>query len=295
MLDFKPVTLSHKDLIKKYYTQKNRFICDYSPVDVIIWAHNYRTRICEDDGFLFISAGDGDFKYYMPPISMGNTGDFKGAVEKLIAYAQSQNEKCTIVNLDEELRENLEKAFPNQFEYTEMRDNGDYIYDAQSLITLKGKKLHGKRNHINKFLKEYEDRWTYEELTEENIHEFFDYQVNWCENDNQFLGELCAASTALRNFKALEIKGGLLRLDGRIIAITLGSQPFEDMYIIHIEKADYNVPGAYQMINQQFAMRNCQNVKYIDREEDLGIEGLRKSKLSYYPEFITKCYKGVIK
>ena len=73
-----------------------------------------------------------------------------------------------------------------------MRDNGDYIYDAQSLITLKGKKLHGKRNHINKFLKEYDGRWEYEELTENNIHDFFDYQIGWSENDNQFFGELCA-------------------------------------------------------------------------------------------------------
>ena len=174
-----------------------------------------------------------------------------------------------------------------------MRDNGDYVYDAKSLITLKGKKLHGT-NHINKFLKEYDGRWEYEELTENNIHDFFDYQIGWSENDNQFFGELCASSTALRNFKYLGIKGGLIRLDGKIIAITLGSQPFDDMYIIHIEKADYDIPGSYQMINQQFAMRNCQNVKYIDREEDLGIEGLRKSKLSYYPEFITKIYSGTL-
>ena len=239
-------------------------------------------------------AGDGNIEYFMPPISIGDKGDFKGAVEKLIVHAESKGDKCVIINLDEELREKLETAFPNRFKYDEMRDNGDYIYDAQSLITLKGKKLHGKRNHINKFLKEYDGRWEYEELTENNIHDFFDYQIGWSENDNQFFGELCASSTALRNFKYLGIKGGLIRLDGKIIAITLGSQPFDDMYIIHIEKADYDVPGSYQMINQQFAMRNCQNVKYIDREEDLGIEGLRKSKLSYYPEFITKIYSGTL-
>lgn len=220
MLDFKPVTLEHKDLIEKYYTQKNRFICDYSPVDIIIWAHNYRTKICEEDGFLFMVAGDGNIEYFMPPISIGDNGDFKGAVEKLIVHAESNGDKCVIINLDEELREKLETAFPNRFKYDEMRDNGDYVYDAQSLITLKGKKLHGKRNHINKFLKEYDGRWEYEELTENNIHDFFDYQICWSENDNQFFGELCASSTALRNFKYLGIKGGLIRLDGKIIAIT---------------------------------------------------------------------------
>lgn len=85
-----------------------------------------------------------------------------------------------------------------------------------------------------------------------------------------FSAELCASSTALRNFKYLGIKGGLIRLDGKIIAITLGSQPFDDMYIIHIEKADYDIPGSYQMINQQFAMRNCQNVKIYRQRRRFG-------------------------
>ena len=98
MLDFKPVTLEHKDLIEKYYTQKNRFICDYSPVDIIIWAHNYRTKICEEDGFLFTVAGDGNIEYFMPPISIGDKGDFKGAVEKLIAHAEAKGDKCVIIN-----------------------------------------------------------------------------------------------------------------------------------------------------------------------------------------------------
>ena len=110
MLDFKPVTLEHKDLIEKYYTQKNRFICDYSPVDIIIWAHNYRTKICEEDGFLFTVAGDGNIEYFMPPISIGDKGDFKGAVEKLIAHAEAKGDKCVIINLDEELREFLKQG-----------------------------------------------------------------------------------------------------------------------------------------------------------------------------------------
>ncbi len=112
-------------------------------------------------------------------------------------------------------------------------------------------------------------------------------------NEGEFLGETCALSIALKNRQALGIVGGILRLDGRPIAVTLGSESYKDTFTVHFEKADASVPGAYQMINQQFALNNFGKYTYIDREEDLGLEGLRKSKLSYYPEFITENYNAV--
>ena len=121
--------------------------------------------------------------------------------------------------------------------------------------------------------------------------------MNWCENaeSDSFLRETCALATALKNREALEIKGGILRVNGKIAAITLGSESFEDTFTVHIEKADSNIDGAYQMINQQFAQHNFGKYKYIDREEDLGIEGLRKAKLSYHPEFLGEIYYTVPK
>ena len=93
----------------------------------------------------------------------------------------------------------------------------------------------------------------------------------------------------------MDLRGGILRLDGEIIAFTMGCRSTEDVFVVQIEKADHNIQGAYQMINQQFVLRNCRDVKYINREEDLGLEGLRKAKRSYYPEFLVKKYMAVIR
>lgn len=247
----------------------------------------------ESDGFLYIkSSSDDEYEYYTVP---DGEGDFKRAVEKLLDYTKEKGEKWLFVSIYDKQKEKLEEYFPGRFEFEENRDNADYVYLAEKLATLSGKKLHKKKNHINKFMKEYDGRWSYEELNDDNIKEFFNYQVEWCNLDNQFLGELGAASTALKNYKALGIVGGILRIDGKIAAVTLGSKSFDDTMIVHIEKADHNINGAYQMINQQFVIHSCKDVKYVDREEDMGIEGLRKAKESYYPEFTTLNYTGKLK
>ena len=112
---------------------------------------------------------------------------------------------------------------------------------------------------------------------------------------NGFFGETCAIGTALNSWDALGLRGGILRLDGEVIAFTFGCQATDDMYVVQIEKADHNIAGAYQMINQQFVKRNCTEVLYVNREEDLGIEGLRKAKRSYHPAFMAKKYMAVPK
>ncbi len=99
----------------------------------------------------------------------------------------------------------------------------------------------------------------------------------------------------MRNFTPLGLRGGILRLDGKIIAFTLGKQSTPDMFVMQIEKADHTIPGAYQMINQQFALHNCKGVTYINREEDLGIDGLRQAKRSYQPVMLAKKYTAVPK
>ena len=162
------------------------------------------------------------------------------------------------------------------------------IYLAEKLRTLSGKKLQSKRNLVNRFKTAYEGRWSYEDMTPENVKDAFGYHIRWCNQNGcaqnrDFQGETCAIVQALHNFSALALKGGLLRLDGEVIAFTFGCRATPDMYVVQIEKADHTIPGAYQMINQQFVLRNCDDVEYVNREEDLGIEGLRKAKKSYYP------------
>lgn len=288
MLQFKDVELKDKEKANFYLKQKNYFLCAYCFTDIFIWQNAYKTKIAFDDDFMYIKSGSGKNAYFTAPMGRGNLAS---AIDKMAEVSHAEGAPLRIYALPVEIKEQMEALYPDKFIYKDGRDGADYIYSAESLMYLKGKKLHGKRNHINKFLSEYGDRWTYEDLTEENIKEFFSYQLKWCnDNPENFLGETCAVSLALKNFEALEIKGGLLRLDGNLIAVTLGSESFDDTFVVHIEKADSSIPGAYQMINQQFAQHNFEKYRYIDREEDLGIEGLRKAKLSYYPESITENY-----
>lgn len=291
MLNFRSVEIDDEALIKKYFN-KNYFLCEYCFVDMFIWRRAYNTQICEYNDFLYTKMTDDGVDYFFAPFG---TGNFKKAMEELFNYTNENNIPLNLISLPEEIKDLVEETFPNTFEFTLNENNMDYVYLSEKLAYLKGKKLHKKKNHVNKFLKEYEGRWSYEDLNEENIREFFSYQVDWCESNNEFLGELCATSSALKNFKRLKLMGGIIRVDGKIAAITLASKPYDDTVIVHIEKADININGSYQIINQQFVEHNCLDVKYVDREEDLGIEGLRKAKESYYPEFKTVNYIGIQK
>ena len=292
MLEFKKIELSDKPLFDSFFDKENFYISDYCFANVYIWRNVYATKYACEDGFLFIRFSDDNSDSFLPPIG---TGDYKTALEKLTEYTAANGSKLLMGLIPPKYKALIEQAMPGRFNITENRAAANYIYSAEKLMYLKGKKLHAKRNHINKFLLTHEN-WCYEELNDENTKEFFDYQLNWCADEpDEFLGETCAVSTALKNRTALNIKGGLLRLDGRIIAVTLGSQTFKDTFTVHIEKADPTIQGAYQMINQQFALHNFENYTYINREEDLGLEGLRKSKLSYFPEFLSEKYMAELK
>ena len=137
-------------------------------------------------------------------------------------------------------------------------------------------------------------------MTKDNIKDAFGYHIRWCNqngcaHNRDFEGETCAIVQALHNFDRLNLRGGLLRLDGEVIAFTFGCKATDDMYVVQIEKADHTIAGAYQMINQQFVLRNCDDVEYVNREEDLGLEGLRKAKKSYYPAMRGVKYAAVPK
>ncbi len=292
MLNFRNVELNDEELIKKYFYKENYHLCEYCFVDMYIWRRTYQTMIAEHNGFLYTKMTEDNIEYFFAPFG---EGDFNKAMEELFEYTKENNIPLILISIPPSIKEKIEAAYPDKFDFEENRNNMDYVYLSEKLANLSGKKLHKKKNHVNRFMKEYEGRWTYEDVTEENIREFFSYQVDWCEGNNDFLGELCATSAALKNFTSLKLMGGIIRLDGKIIAITLASKPFDDTVIVHIEKADSTINGAYQMINQQFVIHNCSDVKYVDREEDLGIEGLRQAKMSYYPEILAMNYIGRLK
>ena len=190
----------------------------------------------------------------------------------------------------------LETFFPGKFQIEYDRDEADYVYEREKLETLSGKKLHGKRNHINKFKSVHED-WDYETLTEDNVEECFQMALKWrnlngCEDDEEKNAEMCVSLNSLRLFRELNLVGGVLRVEGEIVAFTMGEKLCEDTFVVHIEKAYADVDGAYPMINQQFVQHECMDYQYVNREEDTGADGLRQAKMSYRPAFLEE--KGYV-
>lgn len=284
MINFKPIEIDDKERAEKILKELKSPLCAHCFVDLFIWRCEYDTQIYIADGFVFVKQSlDGENVYTVP---LGK-GDFDKAIRMLKQDAVDRNVPFVLHAVSENKKAILEREFPDKFDFQPQRDSEDYIYSGESLMTLQGKKLHSKRNFINRFKNEYEGRWCYEDISEDNLRDVFDFHLLWCtensEQGNEFWGETCAISIALKNFDSLGLRGGLIRIDGKVIAFTIGSAAHDEMFIVHIEKANHTIAGAYQMINNQFALRNFEGIEFINREEDLGKEGLRKSKLSYYP------------
>lgn len=294
MLEFREIKIEDKEKCETYLRKNLSYFCEHSFVDIFIWSTHYKTQVAFTNEFMFIklSSYPGRFISYLAPIGAGNLHD---AISLIEADCKQDNNELLILSIDENMKTILEQM--DKFQFEELRDSEDYIYDAEKMITLSGKKLHSKRNFINRFMLENEGRWKYENMTAQNIDVAREYHIRWCkqngcDDDESFQGESCAIEKAFKNFDALSLKGGILKLDDVAIAFTLGSRANDEMFVIQIEKADSTVPGAYPMINNQFAKANCTDVKYINREEDMGLEGLRKAKLSYKPVFLAIKYEA---
>ena len=299
MLEFREVTLEDTDRIEACAQAYNYHLCEHCFVDLYIWRSHYNTQICFLDEFLLVKMQDTESgqEMYLAPIG---DGDLCRPIEALRQDAQARGIPFVMVSVAEEMIPRIETCYPDGFEFSYNEGSADYVYLSEKLQTLSGKKLQTKRNLVNRFLANYEGRWSYEDITPDNVRDALKFHFKWCElngcmRDQAFFGETCAIGIALNNWDALGLRGGILRLDGEVIAFTFGCQATDDMYVVQIEKADHNIAGAYQMINQQFVKRNCTEVLYVNREEDLGIEGLRKAKRSYHPAFMAKKYMAVPK
>lgn len=298
MLPFKPITLQDQPEIEFYMKRESSYFCDYCFADVFMWKDQFQTQFVIQDHLLFMKVKTSDqTPMYIAPIG---TGDFISSITEAAEDAKESGIPFMMACLSEKQKKAMETSFSDQFVFQELRDLEDYIYRSHDLITLSGNKFHSKKNHVNHFMKQYQNRWKYEAIRASNMKETMSYYEKWRVQNHEkeqilLMGEDRAIRNAFENFETLHLCGGLLRLDGHIIAFTIGTQATEDMFVIQVEKADPCIPGAYQMINQQFAIANCQHVSWINREEDLGIEGLRKAKLSYHPAFLGIKYMAKFK
>ena len=295
MIPFKDIELQDKELITSFTLNSPRRNCDLSFSNLCSWRFLYNTKFAIMDGFLLLKFwADGELVYMMP---IGN-GDLNKVLNALIEDANREGEPFCLLGICAGMCSELETFMPGRFQFTADRDYADYVYLRSDLATLSGKKFQAKRNHINKKKKTY--NYEYTPITADRIRECLDLEAEWCKVNNcdQHEGtgnERRALIYALHNFDALGLTGGILHVEGKIAAFTFGMPINQDTFGVHVEKADTRIDGAYAMINYEFANHIPEQYIYINREEDLGIEGLRKAKLSYQPAIILEKYVACLK
>lgn len=292
-IEFRKPVMEDKALVTGYIKQKKTRSCEDTFGNLLLWARFYNIRIAEVEGML-VSAIMGETLSFHYPYGVG---DAKKCIESLMEYSEEQGQEFRMHCVTPEEFEELESLFQGEFEIEYDRDIADYVYEAEKLRNLSGKKYHGKKNHVNKFKKTYEN-WEYVSMTGEHAEEAFQLLLKWkelnaCMENHEKNAESCVASNYLRLFDELDVCGGILRVNGQAAAFSIGEQVCDDTMVVHIEKALTEYEGAYTMINQQFVEHECQHVTYVNREEDTGDEGLRKAKLSYRPVFMVE--KGTVK
>ncbi len=295
MIDFKYIDFKDKEWIDKCVQASDFQGCEYIFTSFYIWRTIYHIHVANVDGMCCLRAGyDGNYKYTFP---IGK-GDTKKGIESLMRDAKERGHTFVLRGIMKEQMQMMKEWFPDLFDYELQRDESDYIYTVEKLSKLAGKKLHGKRNHIRRFM-DSED-WSYEDISQENIELCMKMNEEWngkyvTTDDESLRMESEAVKETLAQYFQLGLKGGLLKREGKVVAYTIGEPLNSNTYVIHIEKAFHEIQGAYPMINQQFVLHNCQQYKYVNREEDTGDEGLRKAKLSYYPDILLDKYNAKIK
>lgn len=288
MIKLKPLTIEDRELIERYY-DINRFPnseCNFT--NMLMWQKGYNIHYAIVEGFLCLFASNPSTGFFCHfPIGLG---DVKPALDKLIFYFKEQGKPFNMRPLTKCMKDKIEQGYPERFIYTEHREYFDYIYSVNELIELKGKKLHPKRNHLNNFITDYD--FTYGMINESNVQACRDAVVNWItERPGADMDEVVAVNTVFNNYFKLNVKGAYLQVEDKIVAVTVG-EDHHGYVLVHIEKADTNYRGVYAAVNQMFLQNEWQGYELVNREEDMGIEGLRKAKLSYQPRHLVEKYSA---
>lgn len=288
MINFKPIELSDKQDIDACLNGNTFRACDFNFTNLFTWNAKFKTVFAIEHKTLFLRFQDSDGQlYYMMPI--GKMSPEK-AFARIIDDAEKNKIPFQMKAISDEMWQEINTEIPDKFRYISDRDNDEYIYLSKKLITLSGKKLQSKRNHINRFKADNPD-WAYFPLsTQKELDECAAMLDVWDkiheDQNNSQKYDYIATKLMLQHFNTLGLKGGAIRVNGKIIAFTIGEKLTEDTFVVHVEKAYSDINGAYTIINQQFIEHEASEFMYVNREEDMGIESLRKAKLSYKPDIL---------
>lgn len=298
-IPFHPLTLADKDLIQQRVLHTECRNCDLNFMNLISWRFLYDTEVADYNGWLvFRFKADGHPAYLAP---VGN-GDWRSSVQEILEDAYQNGNPFLMLGVCENSLAQLENALPEYFYATADRSYTDYIYRREALATLAGKKLQSKRNFANRFARNYAN-YEFLPLTEDLIPECIELDRKWEElktEENEagrytYEAERRSLLTVFENWNALGGRGGVIRVNGKIVAFTYGAPINYDTFGICVEKADTSYEGSFAIINRDFARSLPEQYTLLNREEDLGIEGLRKAKLSYQPEILLQKYTVMTK
>lgn len=288
-MEWKELGIEDKELIESY--TKNKFNeSDYNFTNLFLWSKSEKIKFKIENEILIISGIFEGQEYYFMPIPPNENGKvlvkWKSIIKKLF------EEKKDIILIPEYWKNKLEDTFL----FREVRSRFDYVYNTVDLACLKGRKYSKKKNKINNFIRKY--NYTYEKITAENLRDVITFQEEWYKTKKEeekliLKNENLGIENMFVNFENLNLRGGLVRVEDKVVAYSLGEKISDDFGVIHIEKGMTEYVGSYQMINQLMVENEFLDCKFINREDDFGDDGLRKAKESYYPVMFLKKYEIV--
>ncbi len=281
------LVIDDKEVFDELFTSNPPEISAYTFTNLYAWRKSYNTFVSQLNGFLIIQHKNPDFTTFLEPIGTGNKSD---VIIKILESKEIRNAKFERISRQ---TVNMLSSYP-QIKIEPNRDDFDYVYLAKDLIELSGRHYDGKRNFITRI--KSERNWVYEPMTGKTAEECKNFADEWCvekmcDTSEGLRKERSAVYEMLDNFEILGIVGGLIRIDGIVSAFSLGEPLNPDTIVIHIEKANAKVEGLYQLINNEFCKNEANGYKYVNREQDLGIPGLRKAKESYRPIKMIEVYR----
>lgn len=280
MLSFHQLTLSDREAMQAVMLHARRRNCNYTFANLVGWQFWYYTEVCVLENAVVLRYTFDGQRAYM--VCMAE----ELSLELTEALLDDSNGDLTLIGLEDSQVPQLQTSHSISVE--PVRNQYDYIYRRTDLAELHGSHLNAKRNHIHRFRAEHPD-FEYRPLTPELFDECRRLMEIWQEEkdaSDTIDAEKQVMETIFSNWDALGMIGGSIFVDGRMVAFTYGAAVTTDTFDVCVEKADRHVEGAFAIINQQFAEHLPEQYIYLNREEDMGIPGLRQAKLSYHPEIL---------
>ena len=289
MLNFRQIEIDDYEKVSQLFIKSGIENCEHCFATMLVWSKRHDVKIAVEENTVFMRSMGKEHVWYLYP--RGDM-DKTQSIEKIIRDAVGK--KISIYGIDEKNAIFLQENFSHIFDVTEDRNGSDYLYRTEDLATLTGKNYQKKRNHVSRFIRENSD-YKFIKITAENTHIAKDFIAKWCERYNSenswdLISEQQGIYQLLDNFEKLQLLGAMIETDGNIVAVSIAATINDKMVDVLVEKAWHDVNGAYAVINRDFASNCFQSFELINREDDMGLENLRKAKMSYFPYEIRKKY-----